>query len=181
MATQHKPVIRSEIMSGWKDIANYLGKGVRTVQRYEREGALPVHRPPHKKAGSVVARKGELDAWVATMPSRATFSLNQTCPETSEAAVFQSLKRNFADALRLREEMVRLRNDLHNTIEMLRACIEFVHCDAEQRDIQFRTGILIAADQMKPKLNRFLHRSGDSERHQSRPELKAQSRHPRAA
>ena len=24
------------IISGWKDIANYLGKGVRTVQRYER-------------------------------------------------------------------------------------------------------------------------------------------------
>src|SRR5215831_11991237 len=110
MATQHKPVIRSEIMSGWKDIANYLGKGVRTVQRYEREGALPVRRPPHKKVGSVVARKGELDAWVAAMPSRATFPLNKTRPETSEAAVIQALKRNSAEALRLREETVKLRN-----------------------------------------------------------------------
>ena len=30
-----------EIFSGWKDIANYLGKGVRTIQRYERELGLP--------------------------------------------------------------------------------------------------------------------------------------------
>jgi hypothetical protein len=37
--------VRPEILSGWKDIANYLGKGVRTVQRYGREMGLPIHRP----------------------------------------------------------------------------------------------------------------------------------------
>ena len=181
MVTQHKPVISSEIMSGWKDIASYLGKGVRTLQRYEREGSLPVRRPPHKKIGSVVATKTELDAWVASMPHRATFPLNKTGPGTSEAAVIQSLKRNFAEAQRLRGEMVRLRNDLRNSIEMLRACIEFVQCDAEEQDIQFRTGILMPLDQMKPELNRFLRQSGGSDRHQSWPELKAQSRLPKAA
>src|SRR5262252_146292 len=51
MVTQHKPVISSEIMSGWKDIANYLGKGVRTLQRYEREGALPVKGKPNRFLG----------------------------------------------------------------------------------------------------------------------------------
>ena len=181
MAPQQKPGICSEIMNNWKDIANYLGKGVRTLQRYEREGALPVHRPAHKKVGSVVATKCELDAWVAAMPSRATFPLNKTRPETSGAAVFQSLKRNFAEALRLREEMVRLRGDLHNSVEMLRASIAFVHCNAEEQDLQYRTGILIPFDQMKPKLNRFLHRSGDSDRNQSQSELKAQSFLRRAA
>jgi hypothetical protein len=51
-----------EILSGWKDIANYLGKGVRTVQRYARELGLPIHRPAGKL--SVVAVKAELDEWV---------------------------------------------------------------------------------------------------------------------
>jgi hypothetical protein len=34
----------SALLSSWKDIAKYTGKGVRTVQRWEREG-LPVRRP----------------------------------------------------------------------------------------------------------------------------------------
>jgi hypothetical protein len=54
----------SGIFSGWKDIANYLGKGVRTVQRYEGEFGLPVRRPAGKHRGSVLATKAELDEWV---------------------------------------------------------------------------------------------------------------------
>src|SRR5436309_1682014 len=52
------------MVTGWKDIANYLQKGVRTVQRYERELGLPVRRPAGKATGSVMATKSELDAWV---------------------------------------------------------------------------------------------------------------------
>ena len=39
-------------LNGWKEIANYLGKGVRTVQRYERTLALPVRRPSGRSGGS---------------------------------------------------------------------------------------------------------------------------------
>jgi DNA-binding transcriptional regulator YiaG len=35
----------STVLSSWKDIAQYLGKGVRTVQRWERHLGLPVRRP----------------------------------------------------------------------------------------------------------------------------------------
>lgn len=49
----------------WKDIAVYLGREQRTVQRWERTEALPVHRIRHGKAGSVYALKSELDVWVA--------------------------------------------------------------------------------------------------------------------
>lgn len=38
--------------------------GVRTVQRYERELRLPVHRPAEKSRSSVIAFKAELDRWV---------------------------------------------------------------------------------------------------------------------
>jgi hypothetical protein len=60
-----------EVFSGWKDIANYLGKGVRTVQRYEKELMLPVRRPTGPR-GSVLATKAELDRWVSSATMRKT-------------------------------------------------------------------------------------------------------------
>jgi hypothetical protein len=54
----------SVVLSGWKDIASYLGKGVRTVQRYERDLRLPVRRPAGKLRGSVLTTKSDLDGWV---------------------------------------------------------------------------------------------------------------------
>src|SRR5262252_3487887 len=54
-----------------RDIANYLGKGVRTVQRYEREMGLPIHRPAGMRPrGAAVAIRAELDSWVTTGNSR---------------------------------------------------------------------------------------------------------------
>ena len=50
-------------LDSWKAIASYLGRGVRTVQRWEREEGLPVHRLAHEKRGSVYAHKQEVDAW----------------------------------------------------------------------------------------------------------------------
>ena len=57
-----------QILSGWKEIASYLGKGVRTIQRYERELRLPVYRPAGKSSSSVIALKTELDRWVKGVP-----------------------------------------------------------------------------------------------------------------
>jgi Tol biopolymer transport system component len=50
-------------LGSWKEIAAYLGRGVRSVQRWEQEEGLPVHRLSHQKRGSVYAFKNELDAW----------------------------------------------------------------------------------------------------------------------
>ena len=44
-------------LDSWKEIATYLGRGVRTVQRWEREEGLPVHRLNHEKRGNVYARR----------------------------------------------------------------------------------------------------------------------------
>jgi len=67
MRGQEKPA-RPQILAGWKEIANYLRKGVRTVQRYERVLALPIHRPAGKSLAAVVAIPTELDNWVTTSP-----------------------------------------------------------------------------------------------------------------
>jgi adenylate cyclase len=52
-----------ERLVSWKEIAAYLNRGARTVQRWEREEGLPIHRLRHDKLGSVYAYKSELDAW----------------------------------------------------------------------------------------------------------------------
>lgn len=75
MKASPKKMEEPQFLSGWKDIANYLGKGVRTVERYERELGLPVRRPAGKPRGSVVATKAEIDAWVAASPIREAFHL----------------------------------------------------------------------------------------------------------
>lgn len=55
----------SDQLNGWKDIAAYLGKSVRTVQRWERQAGLPVHRV--QPLGEVVfAFRSELDLWRST-------------------------------------------------------------------------------------------------------------------
>src|SRR5439155_13963984 len=54
---------RSERLESWKEIAAYLGRGVTTVQRWEQQEGLPIHRLPHAKKGSIFALKSELDEW----------------------------------------------------------------------------------------------------------------------
>jgi CheY-like chemotaxis protein len=56
------------ILNGWKEIAQHLGRGVRTVQRWEILG-LPVRRPRSKSRSAVVAFADELDSWLKSASS----------------------------------------------------------------------------------------------------------------
>jgi hypothetical protein len=56
------PVNDTERLDSWKEIASYLKRGVRTVQRWETSG-LPVHRLELEKRGAVHAYKSEIDLW----------------------------------------------------------------------------------------------------------------------
>ena len=61
---------RPLFLNGWKQIADYLGKGVRTVQRYERNFRLPVRRPSGRSEGAVMATPAEIDAWFSASTRR---------------------------------------------------------------------------------------------------------------
>jgi TolB-like protein/Tfp pilus assembly protein PilF len=52
-----------ERLDSWKEIAAYLKRDIRTVRRWEKTQALPVHRHEYLKRGLVYAYKHELDAW----------------------------------------------------------------------------------------------------------------------
>lgn len=75
-------------LSGWKDIAAYLGRGVRTVQRWESDLGLPVRRPRGKDRSAVVALPAELDDWLVKAPSH-VFQTDDpgNCPELQMAVM----------------------------------------------------------------------------------------------
>lgn len=51
-------------LDSWKEIAVYLRREVRTVQRWEKREGLPIQRHVHATASSVCAFKDEIDAWL---------------------------------------------------------------------------------------------------------------------
>jgi hypothetical protein len=106
-----------EILSGWKDIARHLGKGVRSVQRYERELGLPIRRPSGKIRGSVIATKAELDAWVLASPIREVFQLPQSLVDN--ATPLAEFRRHVTELRQLRNEAMELRASIGQSLQML--------------------------------------------------------------
>ena len=60
--------VNVEVLNSWKEVAVDLGRGVRTVQRWEMELGLPVRRPRGKSRSAVIAFKPELDRWLSSAP-----------------------------------------------------------------------------------------------------------------
>ena len=69
----------------WKAIGAHLGRTVRTVQRWERDEGLPVHRLEHHKLSSIYAYVHELDAWCVSR-SDVSRSGDATGPAAPSAA-----------------------------------------------------------------------------------------------
>jgi len=117
-----------QFLSGWKEIANYLGKGVRTVQRYECELGLPVRRPAGRPSGSVLATRAELDAWVSAIPIREAFEIVRPAPDSAAAAaVTEAIRKGMAQMRDLRNQTAALRNEMRDSLEMLRRSVESMH------------------------------------------------------
>src|SRR5438045_852731 len=136
MKSTSKKVTSPQFFSGWKDIASYLGKGVRTVQRYERELSLPVRRPAGKSTGSVVATKAELDAWVSASPIREAFRLTTAIPISPTAT--KEIRTGVAEMRKLREQMADLRMDLRTSLQLLKKSIHGVQDGLQEA--QWRDG-----------------------------------------
>jgi hypothetical protein len=71
VSEQHAPFLgsrgrRTQLLSGWKEIANYMHQGVRTVQRWELIG-LPVRRVRNNGRSPVIALAEDLDVWARSL------------------------------------------------------------------------------------------------------------------
>src|SRR5208282_124149 len=56
-------------LDSWKEIAAFFGRDERTVRRWEKERALPVHRIPGASKGRVFAYEAELQEWLSNSES----------------------------------------------------------------------------------------------------------------
>lgn len=62
-------------LNGWKEIAGFIGRGVRTAQRWERDLGMPVHRLSTGPRDAVFALRDELDTWMSRQ-SHASLALS---------------------------------------------------------------------------------------------------------
>lgn len=88
------------ILNGWKEIANHMRRGVRTVQRWEKLG-LPVHRPSSRLGASVIANASELDEWLIKTHAR---------PQDLLSSLQARIKFLEFENAALRREIMQLRN-----------------------------------------------------------------------
>jgi hypothetical protein len=110
----------STVLSCWKDIARYLGKGVRTVQRWERHLGLPVRRPTGaSQKSAVVLHRGEVDAWLATRFSARSFPNEGREGNQSSRSARSTLKERIRTARELRMKNQILAQQIAASIRLL--------------------------------------------------------------
>ena len=110
----------STVLSSWKDIARYLGKGVRTVQRWERHLGLPVRRPNGAlQKSAVVLYRGDVDAWLATRFSARALEKNEARTAQSSRSARSTLREGIRTARALRVANQELTEQISHSIRRL--------------------------------------------------------------
>jgi hypothetical protein len=115
-----------EVLNSWKEISNYIGRGVRTVQRWEKDFGLPVRRPSGHLKSSVIAMRAEIDQWLKHCKAR---DMGLDAPESknnNDARLFPAgMERLHKNATLLQERADRLKqhaealgNQLRRTQEL---------------------------------------------------------------
>jgi tetratricopeptide (TPR) repeat protein len=80
---------RGKRLDGWKEIATYLGRGERTVKRWEADRALPTHRIPGAGRATVYAYSTELDEWLKSRKSRELYASDKEEEQAEPVEVSQ--------------------------------------------------------------------------------------------
>jgi hypothetical protein len=72
-----------ERLDSWKEIADYLGRDVRTAMRWEKTQGLPVRRVPGGPGRSVFAYAAEIDVWLKATPAQGFSASSPDLPPAS--------------------------------------------------------------------------------------------------
>lgn len=113
------------MLNSWKEIAAYLDRGVRTVQRWERDLGLPVHRIGKGKRSPVYTTVADLNFWVSTTealrPPKAKREL--THPIRGITKPIEDSRRLLSDFRRLAQTIAETSVRQHRQAELLQARI----------------------------------------------------------
>lgn len=115
------PAEKTAVLTSWKEIASYMGKGVRTVQRWEQDFGLPVRRPQGSSKKAILARPRDLDAWVAlrcTSRSTNSSTQNKSLPPLEMLA---TLNIGIETSRQLRSSNQALMVEVRSALEQLKA------------------------------------------------------------
>ena len=97
----------SERLDSWKDIGSYLGRDIRTAQRWALNRGLPVRRVPGGDKPRVFALKSEIDGWLkadgagppAEVPSIAVLPFVNLSGDPADECFGDGLADDIIDAL----------------------------------------------------------------------------------
>jgi hypothetical protein len=123
--------VSDQILNSWKEIAQYLNRGVRTVQRWESELGLPVRRPRGRRRSAVIAMRADIDDWLSRCPVEAREQVAQSsgpvvlpvngnngAPAT-RAEAERSVSQLIVDSRNLRTDLERSRRQLEEAVALL--------------------------------------------------------------
>ena len=110
--------ITSPVLTCWKDISQYLGKSVRTVQRWEHEFDLPIRRlSPIDHKSAVSAKPSDLDFWLKTRWSERTGKQTSNIPTFADEALPHG-DTPLSELIQTHRELRLARTQLHAEVSM---------------------------------------------------------------
>lgn len=111
------------ILNSWKEIADFLQRGVRTVQRWERDLRMPVHRIGSGKRSPVYATIPELKFWMSTAEVDRVQKAQISEPRTKSTRPIQESRRLLAAAHTLAQSLANATARQQRQAEILSAQI----------------------------------------------------------
>src|SRR5215471_760219 len=109
-----------DILNTWKEIAQYLNRGVRTAQRWERELALPVRRPRAKSRSAVLALRTEIDVWLRSCPSQQPLQIGEGKFTAKSPLAPTSTQQLISESRQFREDLRHSRKQLATALSELK-------------------------------------------------------------
>ncbi len=125
---------RPTILNSWKEISTYLGRGIRTAQRWEQELHLPIHRVGTGRRAPVFALEHEVQSWLQTIRTWPNPSYREvSAPHAAHAKVTSHAAELARQLITNTRENRRLMRELHENVEQMMRSRELVRRAREAR------------------------------------------------